>query len=171
MSIASAIFQALKHVLYPQNMAKVWREYFNENDVGTWSIFHFQQNWERIHRIHEGDYKQFNYEKTTDALNKSLCAIINKSLDTKKIKKTNSLLTYSSGLYFMSSRTIIKHNDNKAEGSASYVKDTLTSSSLEMVAGTESAGSNRDVNSSGYNRACTTSHQIDLGKEDDDQPL
>ncbi|POG69458.1 hypothetical protein GLOIN_2v1777041 [Rhizophagus irregularis DAOM 181602=DAOM 197198] len=165
-------------------MAKVWREYFNENDVGTWSIFHFQQNWERIHRIHEGDYKQFNYEKTTDALNKSLCAIINKSLDTKKIKKTNSLLTYSSGLYFMSSRTIdkksidtsaskksIKHNDNKAEGSASYVKDTLTSSSLEMVAGTESAGSNRDVNSSGYNRACTTSHQIDLGKEDDDQPL
>ncbi|UZO20246.1 uncharacterized protein OCT59_012672 [Rhizophagus irregularis] len=88
-------------------MAKVWREYFNENDVGTWSIFHFQQNWERIHRIHEGDYKQFNYEKTTDALNKSLCAIINKSLDTKKIKKTNSLLTYSSGLYFMSSRTIV----------------------------------------------------------------
>ncbi|CAB4380636.1 unnamed protein product [Rhizophagus irregularis] len=65
----------------------------------------------------------------------------------------------------------IKNNDNKAEESASYVKDTLTSSSLEMVAGTESAGSNRDVNSSGYNKECTTSHQIDLGKEDDDQPL
>ncbi|PKC56228.1 hypothetical protein RhiirA1_402295 [Rhizophagus irregularis] len=124
-------------------MAKVWREYFNENDVGTWSIFHFQQNWERIHRIHEGDYKQFSY--------------LIQSMD-KSEKKNQSLPK-------------IKHNDNKAEVSASYVKDTLTSSSLEMVAGTESAGSNRDVNSSGYNRACTTSHQIDLGKEDDDQPL
>ncbi|GES80757.1 hypothetical protein GLOIN_2v1777041 [Rhizophagus clarus] len=33
----------------------------------------------------------------------------------------------------------VKHNDNKAEGSASYVKDTLSSSSLETIAETESA--------------------------------
>ena len=71
-------------------MAKVWHEYFNENDVEAWSIFHFQQNWERIH---EGDYKQLSYEKATDALTKSLRAIINKSLDAKKIKKANKLLT------------------------------------------------------------------------------
>ena len=59
----------------------------------------------------------------------------------------------------------VKHNDNKAKESASYVKDTLISSSLEMVAGMESIGSNRGINSPGYNRACTTSHQIDFGKK------
>ncbi|UZO20245.1 uncharacterized protein OCT59_012671 [Rhizophagus irregularis] len=89
----------------------------------------------------------------------------------KSEKKNQSLPKDKKSIDTSASKKSIKHNDNKAEGSASYVKDTLTSSSLEMVAGTESAGSNRDVNSSGYNRACTTSHQIDLGKEDDDQPL
>ena len=69
-------------------MAKVWHEYFNENDVEAWSIFHFQQKWERIHE------EELSYGKATDdALTKSLRAIINKSSDTKKIKKANRLLT------------------------------------------------------------------------------
>ena len=36
------------------------------------------ENWERIH----GDPKQLGYSKATDALAKSLCAIVNKSLVT-----------------------------------------------------------------------------------------
>ncbi|CAG8748318.1 23345_t:CDS:10 [Gigaspora margarita] len=71
-------------------MANVWHEYFDKNDVETWSIFHFRQNWEYIYK---GKPKQLSYCKATDALVKSLCAIINKSLDAKKIKKANSLLT------------------------------------------------------------------------------
>ncbi|CAG8517840.1 4945_t:CDS:10 [Cetraspora pellucida] len=71
-------------------MANVWHEYFDKNDVETWSIFHFQQNWEYIYK---GKPKQLSYCKATDALVKSLCAIINRSLDVKKINKANSLLT------------------------------------------------------------------------------
>ncbi|CAG8642124.1 11395_t:CDS:2 [Funneliformis caledonium] len=170
-------------------MAKVWYEYFNENDVEAWSIFHFQQNWKRIH---EGDYKQLSYDKANDALTKSLRAIINKSLDTKrKLRKlidianvkrmlrrnmnsknidTGNYLQFSScsdvriesvstgdpvngqkrkkesslpkdkKLIDISASKKVKNNDNKAEGSASYVKDTLSSSSLETVAETESSG-------------------------------
>ncbi|CAB4442325.1 unnamed protein product [Rhizophagus irregularis] len=107
-----------------------------------------------IKNIDTGNYQQFS--SCSDVLIESISTA--DPVNGQKRKKNPSLPK-------------IKHNDNKAEGSANYVKDTLTSSSLEMVAGTESAGSNGDVNSSGYNRACTTSHQIDLGKEDDDQPL
>ncbi|CAI2191141.1 5063_t:CDS:10, partial [Funneliformis geosporum] len=159
-------------------MAKVWHDYFNKTDVEAWSILHFQQNWERIH---EGDYKPLSYDKATDALTKSLFAIINKSLDTKKIKKANSLLTtlqnkqaianvkrmlrrnmnsknIDTGNYlqFSSCSDVRIESVSTAEGSASYVKDTLSSSSLETVAETESAGSN----SPGH-----------LEKEDDDQSL
>ncbi|CAB4442368.1 unnamed protein product [Rhizophagus irregularis] len=122
-----------------------------------------------IKNIDTGNYQQFS--SCSDVLIESISTA--DPVNGQKRKKIHHYQRIKNQLTHLPQRSQyrIKHNDNKAEGSANYVKDTLTSSSLEMVAGTESAGSNGDVNSSGYNRACTTSHQIDLGKEDDDQPL
>ncbi|CAI2191222.1 15990_t:CDS:2 [Funneliformis geosporum] len=70
-------------------MSNMWHNYFDENDVETWSIYKFHKNW---NCIHGGDPGR-NYCKSADALAKSLRAIVNKSPDSKKIKKANKLLS------------------------------------------------------------------------------
>ncbi|KAF0365661.1 hypothetical protein F8M41_013808 [Gigaspora margarita] len=102
-------------------MANVWHEYFDENDVKTWSIFHFHQNWECIYK---GEPKQLSYCKATDALVKSLYAIINKSLDAEKIKKANSLLTTLQNKQVVANvkRMLHRKMNNKNIDSGNYIQ-------------------------------------------------
>ncbi|CAG8738828.1 1926_t:CDS:1, partial [Cetraspora pellucida] len=70
-------------------MSKWWNRYFDETLVKDWTIFHFHKSWIDSHR---GNVEKLTYSKATDALVKSLQAIVQRSSDISKIWKASSLL-------------------------------------------------------------------------------
>ncbi|CAG8786067.1 14938_t:CDS:2, partial [Cetraspora pellucida] len=70
-------------------MSKWWNRYFDETLVKDWSIFRFHKSWIDSHR---GNVEKLTYGKATDALVKSLQAIVQRSSDGSKIWKASSLL-------------------------------------------------------------------------------
>ena len=76
--------------------------YFNETEVKTWNIIQYHKNWISTYKE---DPIKLTYNKASDNLLKSLRNIVDKSLDSTKIRKACELLSTSKAriiiLYFV----------------------------------------------------------------------
>ncbi|KAG9304586.1 hypothetical protein G9A89_020150 [Geosiphon pyriformis] len=70
-------------------MANSWHPYFDETDVEDWDLLQFHIEWILAN---EGNPVNLAYDKSSDALTKSLRAIVNSLSDDEKVTKPKSLL-------------------------------------------------------------------------------